>query len=173
MRWRSRNNWVGRTAGAIALLGLAPCSGCGFTPLYATPGIGQGLSSIDVVAPQGRVGYLLREDLEDALGRDKSASPRWRLEMTVDQSRSPRGLTEEDVAERYVLAINVRYHLTEVATGKIAHTGSVASEVSYDAADAPYAAIAARQDTQQRAANDAARKIQIDLAAWLAEQHNR
>ncbi len=42
------------------------------------------------------------------------------------------------------------------------------TEVSYDAADQPYAGIAAREDTQQRAASDAARKIHLDLVAWMA-----
>ncbi len=155
---------------ASALLGASVLTGCGFTPMYATPGLSAGLSSIEVVAPQGRVGFLLREDLDDALGHNKAAAPRWRLEMTVDQSRSPRGLTVEDVAERYVLAISVSYKLTDTSTGKVAHAGVVNSQVSYDAADAPYAAIAARQDTQERVASDAARKIQIDVAAWMAGQ---
>jgi LPS-assembly lipoprotein len=146
--------------------------GCGFTPMYATPGLSSGLASINVVAPQGRVGYLLREDLDDALGHDKGASPQWRLEMDVVQSRDPRGLTIENVAERYVLGVKVNYRLIDVATGKVVHTGAVASQVSYDAADAPYAGIAARQDTQQRAASDAARRIQLDLAAWMAKQHD-
>ncbi|MEO8925768.1 MAG: LPS assembly lipoprotein LptE, partial [Caulobacteraceae bacterium] len=119
-------------------------------------------------APQGRVGFLIREDLDDALGHDKTAAPAWRLDMAVTQTRDPRGLTLNDVAERYVLGIGVKYTLTELATGKVAHGGQVASHVSYDAADAPYAGIAARQDTQERAAADAARQIQLDLAAWMA-----
>ncbi|MGI8840687.1 MAG: LPS assembly lipoprotein LptE [Caulobacteraceae bacterium] len=141
---------------------------CGFTPLYATPGVSPGLASIQVVAPQGRVGFLLREDLDDALGHDKAAAPLWRLDMTVTQTRDPRGLNVIGVAERYVLGVGVNYALTEVATGKVVHAGQVASHVSYDAADAPYAGIAARQDSQERAASDAARRIQLDLAAWMA-----
>jgi hypothetical protein len=43
------------------------------------------------------------------------------------------------------------------------------SSVTYDAADQPYAAIAAQQDAQDRAAAEAARRIQLDLAAWLAK----
>ena len=158
-------------ASLLAVIAASSVSGCGFTPLYATPGLSSGLSAVDVLAPQGRVGYLLREDLDDALGHDKSATPRWRLEIAVNQSRAPRGLTVQDVAERYVLAITVSYKLTDLTTGQVAHTGSAASQVSYDAADAPYAGIAARQDTQERVASDAARKIQIDLAAWMAGQH--
>jgi LPS-assembly lipoprotein len=162
--------WIRPAAGAVWIIWASLLTGCGFTPLYATPDLAPSLSAIDVVAPEGRVGYLLREDLDDALARNKAAAPHWRLEMTIIQSRSPRGLSEEDVAERYVLAITVSYKLTDIATGKVAHAGTAASQVSYDAADAPYAAIAARQDTQERVAGDAARKIQIDLATWMAGQ---
>ncbi len=155
----------------LAGLTLAGALGaCGFTPMYATPGVSAGLSAIEIKAPQGRVGFLLRQDLDDALGRDKLSAPRWRMEMAIDQTRDPRGLTLQDVAERYVLGISVSYKLIDATTGKVAHTGRVASQVSYDAADAPYAGIAARQDSQERAASDAARKIQIDLATWMVSQ---
>jgi LPS-assembly lipoprotein len=153
---------------AALILAAAGLGGCGFTPLYATPGVSPGLASVDVVAPQGRVGFLLHEDLDDALGHDKAAAAAWRLDMTVAQTRDPRGLTISDVAERYVLGVSVSYTLTEVATGKVAHSGHVNSHVSYDSANDPYAGIAARQDSQERAASDAARQIQIDLASWMA-----
>lgn len=139
--------------------------------MYATPGLSTDLANIDVIAPQGRVGFLIKEDLNDALGRGPSSTGRWRLEMTITQSRDPRGLTLQNVAERYVLGITVDYRLIDPTTGKVAHTGKVASQISYDAADAPYAGIAARQDSQERAASEAARKIQIELAAWMARKH--
>lgn len=159
---------------ALALLALIaaaqPLGGCGFTPLYATPKTSQGLSAIEVVAPDGRVAYLLREDLDDALARNKDAPPIWRLNLTVVQSRDPRGLNVNDVAQRYDLGLTVAYTLTLIATGEVAHSGQVSTQVSYDAYDAPYAGIAARQDTQNRAASDAARKIQLDLATWMASR---
>jgi len=151
--------------GALAAMALA---GCGFTPLYATPGVSPGLSSIEVSAPKGRVGYLLREELDDALARNKAVSPNWRLDLEITQTRDPRGLRRDDVAERYELGLQVRYALTELSSGRVAHTGVVTTHVSYDAADQPYAGIAARQDSQQRAAWDAARKIHLDLVAWMA-----
>lgn len=153
---------------AIITIACPLVAGCGFTPLYATPGVSTGLSAIDVVAPEGRVAYLLREDLDDALGHDKAAAPQWRLTLTTVQSRDPRGLRADNVAERYELGVTVAYTLTSLATGKTVHAGEVHSQVSYDAADAPYAGIAARQDSQNRAAADAARRIHIDLAAWMA-----
>jgi LPS-assembly lipoprotein len=41
-------------------------------------------------------------------------------------------------------------------------------EVTYDSADQPYASIAAQQDAQQRAATEAARRIQLEVGIWLA-----
>ena len=154
-----------------ALLAAAALTACGFTPLYQAAGVGSGLSRIEVVPPQGRVGYLLREDLDDAFAHDKSAAAQWRLTLEIDQSRNPRGLRLDNVAERYVLGLKVRYTLTDLTTGKPVHTGEAISSVSYDAADAPYAGIAGRQDGQNRAATDMARRIQIDLAAWMAHPH--
>lgn len=161
----------GRTVLIAALAtGASSLAGCGFTPLYATPGLSSGLSSIEVLAPQGRVAFLMRQDLDDALGRDKSETPEFRLDLNVNQSRDPRGLRLDNVAERYALTVTVDYTLTSVATGKPVHTGRVTSQVSYDAADAPYAGIAARQNTQEKIASDAARRIQADLAAWMARK---
>jgi LPS-assembly lipoprotein len=158
----------------LAALGFAPAlGGCGFTPLYASPTVNAGLPAIQVVAPQGRVAYLLSEDLNDALGRDKDAPPAWRLEFTLKQTRDPRGLTVTDVAERYDLGLTVNYTVTSVATGKVVHTGEVATQVFYDAANEPYAGIAARQNSQERVASDAARRIQIELAAWLSHNERR
>jgi len=162
----------GRTA--LIALGLvvaaAPLAGCGFTPLYAENGVSPGLSAIQVVTPEGRVGFLLREDLDDELAHDKSVPAVWRLNMDVGQARAPRGLREDNTAERYEVQVTVKYTLTEVATGKVATTGTVTSEVSYDAADQPYAGIAAREDTQRRAASDAARRVRLALSTWLAKR---
>jgi LPS-assembly lipoprotein len=41
-------------------------------------------------------------------------------------------------------------------------------ELTYDSADQPYASISAQQDAQDRAAEEAARRIELELAVWLA-----
>jgi LPS-assembly lipoprotein len=155
---------------ACGLGAAASLAGCGFTPLYATPGVSKGLSAISVSAPRGRVGYLLREDLDDQLGHDKSATPAYRLDLTLVQTRGPRGLTIADVAEYYDAGLTVQYKLTDIATGKVAHTGQVTTQVSYDDSGQAYADIAAAQDAQVRMAADAARRIQAQLQAWMLQQ---
>lgn len=158
--------WLVLALGAAA----GPLGGCGFTPLYGAPGVTQGLARIAVTAPPGRVGYLLRENLDDALGRDKLAPAAYRLEMTLAETRGPRGLTRTDVADYYDVGLTVRYNLIAIGTGKTVSTGSVVSQVSYDDSGQAYADIAASQDADARIAADAARRIELKLAAWMARQ---
>jgi LPS-assembly lipoprotein len=155
---------------AALALPLAGLGGCGFTPLYAQPGVAGGLTHIEVEAPKGRVGYLLRENLDDDFGRARGDAPVYRLQISMTTQRASHGLTANDTAQRYELDMRVTYNLVEVASGKVAHTGSVISDISYDSTDQPYAGIAARQDVQNRLAEDLAQKIEVQIAAWLASQ---
>ena len=152
----------------VLLLGLmaVTLSACGFTPLYGVQGVAPTLAAIEVVAPPGRAGFLLREKLDDALGRG-TAAPAYRLTMTLAENRYPRGVRVDNVANRYELQLVIDYSLTAV-NGGVVKTGHIQSAVTYDSADQPYASIAAEQDGQERAAAEAARKIQLDLATWLA-----
>ncbi|HEX6859451.1 MAG TPA: LPS assembly lipoprotein LptE [Caulobacteraceae bacterium] len=155
-----------RVLAAIAV--ALTLAGCGFTPMYARPGLASGLSSIEVVAPRGRVGELLREELEDALGRNVGERPAYRLELAYAQTRIGRGLREDNTVSRYEVELPVDYRLVDASTGGLVHAGHVDAEVTYDSVDAPYASIAAQQDAESRAAADAARRIHLQLASWFA-----
>ena len=143
-------------------------SGCGFTPLYGSASGVSGLSAIETVAADGRAGYLLREQLDDALARDVRVLPSHRLVFTVDEKRFARGIRIDNVANRYELNMIVTWRLVSTETGVDVRKGVTSAAVTFDSADQPYAAIAAQQDGQERAAAEVARKIQLDLAAWLA-----
>lgn len=145
-----------------------PLAGCGFTPLYAAPGVSPNLSSIQVIAPQGRTGELLRAELNDALGHRKGVDPAYRLDLWYRVDREGRGLRIDSVVSRYELTLEVEYRLSDRAGGTELRRGRVSSEVTYDSVDQPYAAIAAQQDAEARAAADAARRIQLELASWFA-----
>ena len=168
-----------RRALILGLMALtaAGLSGCGFTPLYATGGTAAGLSVIEIVtpagdvqAPDGRAAYLLREQLNDALARNmaKPASSRLTVSSLTDQ-RDPRGLGSTNVASRYELTLKVDYVLNEIAGGREMARGSHTVLVSYPAVTSPYAGVVAQQDSQQRAATEAARRIRLDLAEYFAK----
>ena len=157
-----------RLLAAVSLVSLVALGGCGFTPLYAPGGVNAGLSHIEVDAPDGRTAYLLRERLDDALLPEQGVRPLYRLGFTVTERRDPRGLGPDDAASRYELTIVVAYTLTEIATGAELHTGEETVLISYDAVDTPYAGIAAQQNSQERAAAEAARRIRLNLAEYFA-----
>jgi LPS-assembly lipoprotein len=152
---------------AAGALGLA---GCGFTPLYGSPEVTRQLASVQVTTPPGRTGQLLREHLDDALARRNGVAPQYRMDLALSETRYPRGVRVDNVATRYEYVLTVSYTLVSAASGAPVKQGRARGQVTYDSADQPYASITAQQDAQDRAAAECARKIQTELAAWLATQ---
>jgi LPS-assembly lipoprotein len=150
---------------AATALGL---SACGFTPLYAERPVVTKLAHVDVVAPEGRTGFLIREHLDDYLAKDRGAEPAYRMKLQLAETRYPRGVRVDNVATRYEYVLTAAYQLSELPSGALAKAGQVHVEITYDSADQPYAAVAAQQDAADRAADEAARRIQLELAAWMA-----
>lgn len=157
-----------RLLALVLLLTTPVLAGCGFTPLYAQPGVSPGLSSIETVAPQGRAGYLLRQSLDDLLVRDVGKPPTYRLQIDLRETRVPRGQRVDEAASRYELTLVADWKLVSVATGAVAKAGIADTEVTFDRADQPYASIAGHQDAEERATAELARKIQLQLADWMA-----
>lgn len=156
---------------ASALGGALMTAACGFTPLYAVQagGVSNKLASVSVEVPQTRTGYLLREELDDALARASGQPALYRLSLDIDEDRYPRGLRVDDVASRYELRLIVDYALTAAGAAAAPLTqGRTVVTVTYDSADPPYAGIAAATEGQERAASEAAQRIRLDLARWFA-----
>ena len=154
---------------AVALVALVGLAGCGFTPLYGQAAAGSSLSRIAVTTQDDRLGYRVREQLEDALGRDGAQPPLWRLETALEQSRRPLGRRIDDTATRYELTVRGAWTLTPVSGATPPLTGTETVTVTYAAADQPYAAIAAQQDGEERAAAELARLIRLDLLRALSD----
>jgi LPS-assembly lipoprotein len=155
------------TLAALAL-GAAGLSACGFTPLYAAPTVVSNLASIDVTAPKGRAGFLMRQHLDDAFGRDHTGPAAYKMQLSMAETRYPRGIRTDNVATRYEYVLTADYTLASQPSGAVAKRGRVRVELTYDSADQPYASIAAYEDAEDRAAEEAARRIQLELAAWMA-----
>ena len=152
----------------VVAMGALLLSACGFTPMYGTTGGSPVLSRIAVTAQDDRLGYRLREQLEDALGWERGAQPLYRLTTVTEQSRRPLGRRIDDTATRYELTVRTVWTLTPTSAGKTL-TGTETSTSTYAAADQPYGAIAAQQDGEDRAAAELSRLIRIDILRALAE----
>jgi len=159
---------MGRALVLAAVGASLALAGCGFTPLYAERGVVSNLAAIDVVAPQGRTGFLIRQHLDDVFAKNRSGPAKYSMRLALAEARYPRGIRTDNVATRYEYVLTADYTLANMPGGDIAKTGRVRVELTYDSADQPYASIAAQQDAQDRAADEAARRIQLELAAWLA-----
>ena len=152
----------------LALMLATPLvSACGFTPIYADPAVGSSLRRIAVSTQDDRLGYRLREQLEDALAWDRSSAPLYRLTTQVEQNRRSLGRRIDDTATRYELTVRGAWTLTPTGGG-LPLTGVETVTTTYAAADQPYAAIAAQQDGEERAAAELARLIRLDLMQALA-----
>ncbi|MDB5497213.1 MAG: putative secreted (periplasmic) protein [Phenylobacterium sp.] len=151
-----------------AACGALTLAGCGFTPLYAQPGVVSNLAAIDVTAPGGRTGFLLRQHLDDAFAKNRTGPAKYAMRLSLSEARYPRGIRTDNVATRYEYVLTADYTLANLPAGDIAKKGRVRVELTYDSADQPYASIAAQQDAEDRGAEEVARRIQLELAAWLA-----
>ena len=152
---------------AGAVMSVAVLAGCGFTPLYGTAAGSPALSRIAVQTQDDRLGYRLREQLEDSLGWDRGTTPLYRLQTQIEQSRRPLGRRIDDTATRYELTVKAAWVLTPVAGG-LPLSGVETAILTYAAADQPYAAIAAQQDGEDRAAAELSRLIRIDILRALS-----
>ncbi len=171
VRSRHSSRGAGRAAGAAGLVLLAAgLSGCGFTPLYATPGMSPALASVDVETPQTRTGFLLRQQLNDQLARDTDLPARYHLATVLREYRYPRGVLVNNIASLYEIGAVVDYSLSDKVTGKVLLQGRAPVEVSYDSSTPPYAGTAANEDGQVRLAEQAAIRIRLDLSRYFENQ---
>jgi LPS-assembly lipoprotein len=154
---------------AIGLSLLAPTLGaCGFTPLYAIPGVTPNMAAIRVITPEGRTGHLLSEDLQDDLAIKRDQEPRYQLNLAVQEKRYARGTNYEQVSSWYELSLRISFSLVDLSSGKTLTSGIMPVSVSYNDTTDPYAGVVAQQDGQERAASDAAQRIRIVLASYFA-----
>ncbi len=153
---------------ALLTLGALSLGGCGFTPLYAAPGVGPGLSSVAFYTPDTRVGFLLKQSLEDELATRAGGAPLYRLDCAVKETRSPRGVRVNNVANRYEINMTVSYQLREAQSQKVVLQGYAPVIVTYDSADPPYAGVAAAQNGDERATQQAAIQIRLALGRFFA-----
>ena len=157
-----------RAALAGLALTLPLLGGCGFTPLYADNSTVSGLSHVQVEVPQTRMGYLLREQLQDDLAIKRSEQAEYRLVIEMHEDRLPRGLRPNATADRYETRLKYNYTLTRIATGEVVLQRSSTVTVMSDATSQPYAGISLQQDAEVRVAWEASQFMKTQILRALA-----
>lgn len=153
---------------ALALAAPLTLSACGFQPVYAArTGVAQKLSGTLVETGDGRSAYILGLALKDELDSWQS-QPRYILRASGDLSRQRQSVSLADVTTRYEVRMTVDYALYDARSGERIETGRASGRAAFDVPLDPYAAIRAEQESEERAAREAAHQIVLELARSLS-----
>ncbi|MFM5924233.1 MAG: LPS assembly lipoprotein LptE [Novosphingobium sp.] len=156
----------------LAVLALALLlSACGLKPMYAGGGSGavaQGLAGIEISPIEGKSGWLMRNALSDRLGASHAtASPRYRLDVRLDDKFEGLGLLSDDTIARERRTLRARYQLVDLASGEIVLDATAGSDAGIDVVSSEYATIAAENTALENLTKEVADRIVTRLAIKL------
>ncbi len=145
-------------AAALMMLG-----GCGLKPLYsggsASPA-GQVLGEIEIVPMEGRAGWLLANALRERMSVvPASASPRYRLQIALDDQITGLAIRRDDSVARERRTLRARYQLVEVGNDGVVLDATAGSDAGIDVVGSDYATIAAEATALERLADVVADQI--------------
>ncbi|WP_265587453.1 LPS assembly lipoprotein LptE [Sphingomicrobium arenosum] len=157
---------------ALLLLGASlPLASCGLRPLYgagASSATAQSLGMIEVTPIDERSGWLLRNALVDRLAVAGGAdSPRYRLDVLIDDDITKFGLRGDAGATRERRTLRARYQLIDLATGETLVDATAGSDAGIDITSSPYATVAAEQSAVERLSMEVADDIVARLALYF------
>jgi len=153
-----------------ALILTVPLAACGLQPMYAggaSGAVARGLSGIQVAAIDGRAGWLVRNALTDKLSASGDSTPRYRLDVRLDDQLESFGLLRDDTVGRERRTLRARYQLVDLASGAIMLDATAGSDAGIDVVSSDYATIAAEQTALENLAKDVADRIVTNVALQL------
>lgn len=155
---------------------LVVLSGCGLHPLYGGGSGGQVagvLRMVEVGPIPGQPGWLLRTKLVDRLGETGSATPQYRLDVTVDDNITSYGLRADRAATQERRTLRARYQLVDISNGMVVLDETAGSDASIDVVSSEYATVAAEQTALENLSGIVADQIVARLAIYAARTTHR
>lgn len=155
---------------AVTLACAFSLAGCGLQPMYAGGGSGtvaRGLSGIEVATIDGRAGWLVRNALNDKLSASGDVTPRYRLDVRLDDRLESFGLLRDDTVGRERRSLRARYQLVDLASGSVVVDATAGSDAGIDVVSSDYATIAAEQTALENLSRDIADRIVTNVALQL------
>ncbi|WP_338468622.1 LPS assembly lipoprotein LptE [Novosphingobium sp. ZN18A2] len=140
--------------------------------MYAGGGSGKvarGIAAVEVSPIEGQSGWLMRNALSDRLGAGGQASPRYRLDVRLDDKLEGMGLLSDDTVTRERRTLRARYQLVDLESGKIVLDATAGSDAGIDVVSSEYAVIAAEQTALENLTRDVADQIVTRVALRLRE----
>lgn len=161
-----------RMAAPLLLLATALLAACGLQPMYAGGGSGavaQGLAAVEVAPIEGRAGWLMRNALRDRLAAGEANSPRYRLDVLLDDRLEGLGLLTDETIGRERRTLRARYQLVDVASGQVLVDATAGSDAGIDVVSSEYATIAAEQTALENLTREVADRIVTRLTIALRD----
>ncbi|MBT8427410.1 MAG: hypothetical protein KJO02_05210 [Erythrobacter sp.] len=159
----------------LTLASALSLSACGLSPMYAGGGSGevaQGLAAVDVPPIPGKAGWLVRNALVDKLGAAGVASPRYRLDVRLDDSLEGLAVLADDTVSRERRTLRARYQLVDAATGEILLDATEGTDAGIDVVSSEYATIAAEQSALENLSVEIADRIVTRVALTLRDANS-
>lgn len=156
---------------ALALMLLV--SACGLRPLYGSGEggkVAQALRTVDVAPIDGKAGWLMRNALNDRLGRDRAVTAQYRLEVELDDTISGFGVRRDDAVTRERRTLRARYRLVDAARGTVLLDATAGSDAGIDVVSSEYATVAAENTALERLSQIIADQIVARVALFAERQ---
>lgn len=171
-RFGAATQWL---ALAVLLLTAPAIAACGFTPLYAERGsasVAADLSSLDVRAPDTRLGRELKFNLLDLLSRagNPPSNPAYVVELAPTVYDEDLAIERNAEVTRRNLVMVVPFRLVDTATDKVVMRSTARSRSSYNRVDSEFANIVAARDAESRIARAIADDIKLQLSIHFDRQ---
>ncbi len=157
----------------VPLAAALPLAGCGLQPMYAggsSGAVAQGLAAVDVPPIEGRAGWLVRNALTDRFGAAGQASPRYRLDVRLDDQLEGLAVLSDDTIGRHRRILRARYQLVDMADGSVLLDATAGSDAGIDVVSSEYATIAAEQTALENLAREVAERIVVQVSLTLRRQ---
>ncbi|MHA6721609.1 LPS assembly lipoprotein LptE [Sphingomonas sp. RS2018] len=157
-----------RRAALPLLLIAVTLSGCGLRPLYG--GVDSparaALSGVQVAPIEGQSGWLVANALRDRLAAVNEGTPRYRLDVRLDDRITGLGVRRDDSITRERRTLRARYQLVELASGTTVLDAAAGSDAGIDVVGSEYATIAAEQSALERLSGIVADQIVARVALY-------
>lgn len=171
MSWFRRRPALASAAAGLAVAMIT--AGCGFKPMYGGAGAvnADTLGEVWVAPIPNRSGQLVHDYLSRGLDPEgQGNASRYRLDVSVAESRSELGIRKDQTATRANLTLNASFTLVDLAENKVLYRATASVTNSYNVVEAQFATVAAEIDSLDRAARTLADNIRTRVAAYFARQ---
>jgi LPS-assembly lipoprotein len=156
------------------LLSACGAGNSGFSPLHGPTASGAHLNekfaAVDFATIPGRVGQRIRNELVfEKSSTGASAPTAHRLEVKVVDSIATTLVKINGDSQGQVYQVEATYRLMDVKTNKMVFEGRSLSRASFERFESIYSNVRAREDAENRAAENIANDIRTRLSAYLSQ----